>query len=476
MQKDKIPKRFLGITVLADFVLNEGIEGVLRNVVDRAGATAIACNPTVTARAEEGTGSFQPPTDAGSSPRLFDRPLWGKRALWVRSGPSFHPQEAYYSDTPYVPRASNDLTDVHGALIGEFIEAACERGLKVYLQVGAAQPPGLHEEDVPRLPDGRIPEGRMANTGSLASEAIRRYNRAYVRDLLENYPMITGLRPDWPEYPCYTLDEAFQDFGSPVRLWAALHGFDFPRIQQDVGALYTYLHGSLTNTDLRDFASADRGKYSLLMLMRRHPGVLEWLHLKAALSLDLLRDWREAFTQYGGREKELSANAFMPPFSLCTGFDFAGAAEYCTAISPKLYTMHWSVMVEFWGKVLLAHNAADASRPGLNEALMVKALAHLFDLGDEITAERISDYGYPAPDQPHPIPNEPQARKIEQVMAEASDCVQITPIVLGYGPLDDFCRRLRPVADSSAHGVWINRYGYLSDEKLDAIGRIWTEG
>jgi hypothetical protein len=194
---------------------------------------------------------------------------------------------------------------------------------------------------------------------------------------------------------------------------------------------------------------------------------VQWLQLKAALSLDLLRDWREALTEYGGPEKELSANAFMPPFSLLTGIDFAGAVQYCAGISPKLYTMHWSVMVEFWGKTLLTHN------PGLDETLVVKALAHLFDLGDEITAQRISDYGYPDPDQPHPIPNEPQIRKIEQVMAEAGDRMQVTPLVHGYGPLDDFYRRLKLVADSPAHGVWINRYGYLGDEKLDAIGDIW---
>ena len=37
-------------------------------------------------------------------------------------------------------------------------------------------------------------------------------------------------------------------------------------------------------------------------------------------------------------------------------------------------------------------------------------------------------------------------------------------------------RRFRIVAESEADGVWINRYGYLSDEKLDAVGGIWGEG
>lgn len=213
----------------------------------------------------------------------------------------------------------------------------------------------------------------MANTGSLESEAIRRYNRAYVRDLLEHYPQITGFRPDWPEYPCYKVDEAFQDFGPYVRGWAEAHGFDF-----------------------------------------------------------------------------------------------AGAVDYCTVVFPKLYTMHWSVMVEFWGQVLLEQN------PGLDETLVVRALAHLVDLGDEIGAERLSDYGYPEPHEAHPILDAPQFRKIEQVLAEAGEDLKVTPLMHGYGPADDFIRRSQVVADSPADGVWINRYGYLSDEKLSAIGRIWT--
>ena len=68
---------FFGITVLADFILNEGVDSVLDNLTERAGVTAVALNATVTAESEEGKGSFQPPSDAGSSPRLFDRPLWG---------------------------------------------------------------------------------------------------------------------------------------------------------------------------------------------------------------------------------------------------------------------------------------------------------------------------------------------------------------------------------------------------------------
>ena len=460
-------KRFLGITALSPYIQNEGIDGLLTNLIDRAGATAVAINTSVTAPAPEGVGAFQPPIDAGASVRLFDRPLWGKQALWLRSAPGHQANLDFFQNSPYKPRPADDLTAAAGPILRDFVTAAQGRGLRVYIQTGATQPPGLRPEDTPRLPDGRLPEARMADVGSLASPAIRAWNRAWTQDIFAHYPSIDGIRPDWPEYPCYKLDEAFQDFGEPVRLWAEVHGFDFLRIQREVAAFYRYLHGSLTNADLVDFASRDRGKYTILRLYNQFPGVAEWFRLKAALSTDLLRDWRAAITTYGGPEKELSANAFMAPFSYITGLDFAGAAQVCESISPKLYTMHWSLMVKFWGDVLLAKN------PGLDETLLVQALVNLLDLAEDEGGTTIADYGYPEPDEPHPIPNAPQVRKLAQVKAAAGGQAKIYALVHGYGPLDDFRRRLQLVVDSPADGVWINRYGYLSDEKLDVIRNVW---
>lgn len=460
--------RLFGITVLADFVLNEGVDGTLDNITERAGANAIAVNPIVTAEAAKGEGSWQPPADAGSSPRVFDRPLWGKTSLWVRSGPSYYPNTSLYSGSLYQPKKPNDLTERHGELVGEFIDAALERGLRVYFQVPSVTPSGLRDEDRPRLPNGDLPD-RMADTGSLASPAIRSYTHAFVHDLLEKYPNVTGFRPDWPEYPCYKLSEAFQDFNGHVAVWAKARGFDYHGIHTDVGRFYSYLHGELTNRDLEEFADVERGKWAQARLLRQFPNVYGWLLLKRALSIDLLTFWRETITNAAGNEKELSANAFMPPLTMWTGLDLSAAADICDAVSPKLYTMHWSAMVEFWGRVLLDNNK------GLDESLVVRALVNLFDIEDQATASKISDYGYPLPDEPHPIPNRPQERRIKQALSEVGGKADTTFLMHGYGPPDDFARRFKLVADSEADGVWINRYGYLSDEKLDMVGDIWKD-
>ena len=88
------------------------------------------------------------------------------------------------ADHPWPP---NDLTEQYGHVIREFIDKAIDSGLDVFLQIGGCGGlgfPGLRDEDRPRLPDGTVASERMADTGCLASPAIRQFNRAYTKDLL----------------------------------------------------------------------------------------------------------------------------------------------------------------------------------------------------------------------------------------------------------------------------------------------------
>ena len=44
----------------------------------------------------------------------------------------------------------------------------------------------------------------------------------------------------------------------------------------------------------------------------------------------------------------------------------------------------------------------------------------------------------------------------------------------GYGPTDDFRRRIEIIRDASPNGIWLNRYGYLADEKLNALADVYA--
>ncbi len=174
--------KLLGITVLPEYIQSEGVDGVLDNMV-RIGVNAVTTSPYLMEEADEETGNREPPADAGAGAvRLLDRPLFGKREVWVTTAPSFVPDKSLYSGLRYQPAEPTELTRSQGHILKDFVRAAQARHIKVYFQVQAAIPPGYRvqfggpvDEDRALLPDGRIPPRRLAKNGSLASPEILEY-------------------------------------------------------------------------------------------------------------------------------------------------------------------------------------------------------------------------------------------------------------------------------------------------------------
>ncbi len=459
--------RFVGITVMPEDYQVEGIAQVLRNVKSRAGANAVATSPYVMEPSDQQHGQRQPPIDAGAGGvRLLDRPLWGKRDLYTTSSPSFTPNLKLYQGLRYQPGAPDDLTRAQGKIVADFLRAAKAAGLKTYFQIQSVIPPdyivtsgGPTEDDKPRLPDGTVPKRRVGNTGSLASPDIRRYTEALITDLCQQYPEIDGIRMDWPEYPQYTLDDAFLDFSPPAEAAAKRLGFDFNRMRREAQALYSQIHGSLTDKDLAD------PNFALLPAFSKSPGLRDLCRFKAALMSELLAGFRAALTAAGGPHKQLVPNAFPPPFALSSGMDYHLAAKHSNGISVKLYTMHWPMILRFYGDALLQAN------PEISQAALTRRLVATLGIADGPGRPLLTDYTYPDPDTPHGAGIEAQRHKIETAQ-KAAGTTPVYALAHGYGPLADFEQRLAVAWAASAQKVWINRYGYLTEEKIDAIGRV----
>jgi hypothetical protein len=457
--------------VLPEFLQVEGVDAVLDNLVMKAGANAVTTSPYVMEVADERTGVREPPDDAGAGAvRLLDRPLWGKRELFVRTAPSFVPQSQLYRGLRYQPAEPTDLTRRDGHVVRDVIRAAQSRHLKVYLQVQAAIPPGYRvqfggptDDDRPRLPDGRLPLRRLAKNGSLASRHIIDYTQALIRDLCRTYPDIDGIRFDWPEYPPYLLDDLFLDFSEPAKHAATRLGFDFERMQRDALALYRKLHGGLSDADLSAWLDDDGGRYALGGWMMRYPGMLDLARFKAALAAELLAGFRRTMNEAGAERMELIAHAFPPPWNLVSGIDFTRSEGQVSGWCVKLYTMHWAMMLRFYADQLLAANR------GLSDALFGQVLVRLLDIADDGGFAKATDYHYSEPHEPHPAGSKAMQRKIQQARREAGD-TPVFALAHGYGPLEDFRRRLAAAWGASPAGIWVNRYGYLSDDKLRIIG------
>ncbi len=463
----------VGVTVMPEYFQVEGVDAVIDNLTRRAGVTAIATSPYVMSPAPDGQGSREPPIDAGAgSVRLLDRPLWGRRELSVRTSPSWSPDKSLYRGLRYQPAEPDDLTERHGSIVGEAIRAAKSRGLLVLLQVQAAIPPGYRvqfggpvEEDRPRLPDGSTPALRVDNNGSLASPHIHGYARALIADLARAYPEADGFRIDWPEYPPYSLDGAFFDFGPHAAVAARQHGYDFEAMRDAATSLRAHVLGRLDPAELTILADPDGGRFRLVQAMIDQPAIAQWLAFKADLAAGILRTFRHAIDE-AAPGKLLVPGAFPPPWTALSGFSYAGAAHFSDAIMVKLFTMHWPMMVRAWGDVLAAANPAIAKRPELP-----RALAALFDIVDGRGPDGLEAWSYPEPDDAHPVGAEAQARKIALARSAAGER-PIIALAHGYGPVDDFERRFRIAWAATGQRAWVNRYGYLADSKLDAIGGV----
>lgn len=450
--------------MMPEWIQSEGIEGVLRNLVDRAKVTAVTTSPYVMEPADEKSGSREPPIDAGAgSVRLLDRSLWGKRDLFVRTAPSFAPNVGLYRGLRYQPAPPTDLTRKQGHMVKDFLREAKRRGLKTFLQVQAAIPPGYRvqfggptEADAPRLPDGRIPPRRLANNGSLASPEIRNYTCALLKDVAQAYPEVDGIRVDWPEYPPYFLDDAFLDFSDHAKAAAESHGIPYARMKNDALRAYHNLHGGLTNAMLRGY-----GRHRLLLLLSEYPGLADLLRLKALLVEDSLRAFRAALP----KSMELVPNAFPPPLSLASGMDFARVAPMVQGFSVKLYTMHWPMILRFWSEALIKAN------PQVSQERLTRAVEDFLELSGMPGTRRLADYRYPEPEEAHPVSDAAMGDKIRLAREEAG-ATPVYALAHGYGTLRDFERRLRVAHESSGRRVWINRYGYLSDSKLDVVGSL----
>jgi hypothetical protein len=111
------------------------------------------------------------------------------------------------------------------------------------------------------------------------------------------------------------------------------------------------------------------------------------------------------------------------------------------------------------------------ANPGLDESLVAKRLGRLLAITDDESRAHLKDWEYPGPDTPHRAGRNAQSSKITYAQKEAGN-TPVYALAHGYGPLPDFEERLAIAWAASGHKVWINRYGYLTDQKLTAVGRL----
>lgn len=458
----------LGMTVMPEFIQVEGVQRVLDNVAGRAGARVICTAPAVMEPADEATGAREPPVDAGAGGvRTLDRALWGKTALFVRTAPSFVPNRALYADSPYAPPPDQELTTREGHRVAAFL-AACKRaGIETQFQLMAAAPPAYrvqwrqaHAEDEPLTAFGRAAPGRVDANLSLASPGLRAYMRALIVDLVDNYPDLDAFRFDWPEYPPYAPESLLFDFSPHAVAFGERAGFDVEAMRQRVVALC----GEPASMRARLAVVAETfGSLGLTEDTLARLGVTELFDFRAALAADHARFLVETVREVARGRMKVHLQGFPPPLNRLSGFDMRRLDGLGAELGVKLFTMHWPMIERAYGERIAGLAGID-----LAEAVEFARRAFAFTaapVGDPATIR------YPEPHEPHPADDDALIAKLTDARAQAK-ASPFWALAHGYGPVDDMIRRLAAAFAGSGGRVHMNRYGYLSDEKLTRMGAL----
>src|SRR5690606_28247606 len=178
--------------------------------------------------------------------------------------------------------------------------------------------------------------------------------------------------------------------------------------------------------------------------------------------VELLRTARVALDAVAGPRRRLEPQIFPPPFHQISGFPLGALDGLADRVGVKLYTMHWPMLARYWARDLLGDGA---SEPDVDN--VTAAVSGLFDLTEEMSDG--ASLRYPDPQTAHPVSVDAQRRKLAAAKAGLGGIPMIA-FAHAYGPEDDVLSRFG-LACEGAPAAWLNRYGYLSDSKLDAIAR-----
>lgn len=473
-------KRTRGVVLTPAEVQFEGVERVLDRM-EYIGANAVAITPGVFLPGTKESGVREPPLDVDGEVRELDRPLWGSKVAYVQRYSPYVPDPKVWESVPFkapTPAPEEHRVDVTRQLIDE----GRQQNLDTYIILSPTILPGLPgghsmsggigsaDANERPLPVGGVRSGRIiAGQGCPNNDKVRALVVAHVREAVRHYGDAAGFFFDWLEYTCYFLEDAFTCVCPSCRTEAIRAGLEWNAMMEGVRSLWNRLH-ALTNDDLRLVAEA--GSLSVLLNETQGAQLDDFWRFKARSVARLLEIIGETARASGAPDLPIGANGFAPPFSTVTGAEFATVAPYVEHVRPKFFTLHWSMMVRWYGEALLAWNS------GLDDKLIVPALLALFDIHQPHDEHRLGllDYGMPRPMEPHPLVAEDVQRKLQQVTAQVAGAAKVEAYVHSYQPVEAFDKLMLTMENTKLDGVWVQRYGYLSDEKLGALAERWRRG
>jgi hypothetical protein len=471
-----------GITITTGELASEGVDTVLDNLA-RAGANALTTSTHVTVEAPAGEGLREPPLDIAGQARILDRPLWGKRVVNVHRY-SAHPADpALWKDLPWEPPPVAP-EEVRVDFARQAIDGARECGLRTWVHLAPYVLPGgtggqdsttfsteLRDEYRPRRFIGGSHPDAIAFTGCLNNPVVRQLGRVRMRELLRHYGDADGVELDWVEYPVYFIDKFFTCFCEHCERQATEFGYDWQRITSSVRVLWDSLHTLTNDQVLAMTASGDWGEL-VPDPASMQQGLIDWLEYKSESVEFALADLRVTMDDAGASHMAIAAGGFALPWGRMSGAAYASAEGVVDVQRVKLYSFHWLMMLRWWtDTILLWNRGSDVQPHTLTQAFLRFFDLELVDPPPELMPEA---FGMPLPDTSHNLTPGSYTHRLVNALSRRENQAPIMPVVHAYRSAEDFAMVLDAVRPYTQAGLWIQRYGYLSDEKLDVLRQEWS--
>lgn len=477
--------RARGIVVTPAEVANEGVESVL-DKIQETGANSVAVSPGLFVPSTRSEGVREPPLDLEGEARVLDRALWGRKVQYLKGFAPYVSDPNVWKDVPF-PAPTPAPKDIRVDYAQKIVQSALKRGMSSYIVSSPTLLPGLpggqsatsgtaSRSEADRLVrvDGTTPSREIAGQGCVNSPRIQALARARLTDTLTHYPDANGLFTDWIEFTCYLPEDVFTCFCRHCALKAQQSGFDWDAIKGGVGHIWEGL-GGVTNARLQEVIEAEPTSLSEgLALMSNSLEDTAAIRELFRFKTESVSAFFSSVQSLAGELKssvDIGANGFAPPWNEVTGVDFGNLSSVVHTLRCKLFTFHWPMMTKWLGEMLMNRN------PDLSSQLVLNAAKVLYQVptGPEEARRSLVDYGMPGPEQPHPITPEALTNKLQLAKKDVRPSSVLEAYIHSYRPAQQFEQVIRMAEESGSDGVWVQRYGYLSDQKLKIIRDMWAK-
>lgn len=395
-----------------------------------------------------------PPLDMDGSNRKLARPIFGSSDVkYGKKYFCFKPDEKLFANTSYRP----ECMEMDEDFCLKVITRAKELGFKVNIFIPTKPKNGYLPSDLPLDINGNQIVPKISKEACRNSSNVLNYFIGLSKAIIDRYSP-DGIMIDWIEYTNYFFSDNFICFCPNCINEMISLGYN-PKVLKDaVLQCYEWVKNLERIPDISNFDS-----YEIWNMIS--PNIVKLFEFKQKTIKRKIQVIREEIPNH----VSLLFTGFAPPMNSSTGLlpEFSNF-ENKVFIQPKMYRFHWGMMVSWYAKELYELNS---NIPIEDWVMFSKKLLEVSDDSNDI-----NKFTMPSPDNEGPLNQIDEKNKMKKSFDNFSNIEKEASVRLhGYATLEEFAKRIQWASMYKIKEISVQRYGYLTDEKLDLFKGILND-